>query len=583
MIMFTMMLPFVLIPLVGLAIDATMLYTVQVKLQTAVDGGALAAAQSLSAGLVLSQQTSAATLATDQFIRANLPTGATPGHGYWGAYNFNDSNCNGSTTTTAGTPTGSGIAGGITYSTPGNCVVIHQDDTNKLRTVSVSAGVQVPLLFMRLLGFSSGTVASTGTASRRDVVLVLVIDRSSSMSNVINGVSVMTTLQEAATTNFVDKFQSGRDKLGLVVLGGSSLVAYPAADWHNTVRIGPQTTFATDSPNMDTLINSIVVASNTGTADALANAYKEILATDEPGALNVIVLFTDGQPNGITAVFNDNTGVGNGTGGSIVNNTYCKNYSVAPNGGLPTTLGTSMLGWIAQWGNYAAGNNGGNGIFNLAEYDSTTNASVTLWLQNGTEPTIAGTTSAAQAGYKCDYESGSGNVSKDLTQLPAMDYYGNSTTGTNYVIPGAGSGTYTTSDYKQSSIWNGNTWLQMCNNGNRPAAQSLTANLGDSCQIGLASWNAADMEAMRIHMDVNGLKPIIYALGFEGDNGDDPAFMQRLANCKPGVACSPGGALSTNTVYWSGQPSGMYVPIAVPTDIAPALQTVLAEILRLSM
>jgi len=27
----------------------------------------------------------------------------------------------------------------------------------------------------------------------------------------------------------------------------------------------------------------------------------------------------------------------------------------------------------------------------------------------------------------------------------------------------------------------------------------------------------------------------------------------------------------------------MYVPIAVPTDIAPALQTVLAEILRLSM
>ena len=54
MIMFTMMLPFVLIPLVGLAIDETMMYIVKAKLQTAVDGASLAAAQSLSAGLDLS-------------------------------------------------------------------------------------------------------------------------------------------------------------------------------------------------------------------------------------------------------------------------------------------------------------------------------------------------------------------------------------------------------------------------------------------------------------------------------------------------------------------------------------------------
>ena len=63
MIMFTMMLPFVLIPLVGLAIDATMLYSVKAKLQAAVDGGVLAAAQSLSAGLTTTAQQSAAELA----------------------------------------------------------------------------------------------------------------------------------------------------------------------------------------------------------------------------------------------------------------------------------------------------------------------------------------------------------------------------------------------------------------------------------------------------------------------------------------------------------------------------------------
>jgi len=76
-----MMLPFVLIPLVGLAIDETMMYIVKAKLQTAVDGASLAAAQSLSAGLDLSSQAAAATLAADQFIRANMTAG---GHGaFW--------------------------------------------------------------------------------------------------------------------------------------------------------------------------------------------------------------------------------------------------------------------------------------------------------------------------------------------------------------------------------------------------------------------------------------------------------------------------------------------------------------------
>jgi len=94
--MFTMAMPFLLIPVVGLGIDATMLYSVKAKLQAAVDGAALAAAQSLSAGLTVAAQASAATLAADQFIRANLVTGATVGGGgYWGAYNLNDSNCSG--------------------------------------------------------------------------------------------------------------------------------------------------------------------------------------------------------------------------------------------------------------------------------------------------------------------------------------------------------------------------------------------------------------------------------------------------------------------------------------------------------
>jgi Flp pilus assembly protein TadG len=607
--MFTLMLPFVLIPLVGLAIDATMLYTVKVKMQSAVDGGALAAAASLSAGLSITAQMQAATLATDEFMRANI------GSSFWGAYNLNDSSCGASVTDGSGVaqapgaPTVTANPPRISYTNSGNCIIIYQDNVNKQRTVAIQANVQVPLLFMRILGFSNGTVTSYATAARRDVVLVLVIDRSSSMNNTINGVQVITTLQQAATTNFVDQFQSNTDKLGLVVFGGSALVAYPPADWNNGTAnpVGPSVSFATDTPNMDTLINSIVVGSNTNTAEALTLAYKELVAANEPGALNIIVLFTDGQPNGLTANFNDSTGAGNGTAASIIKNTFCTNNSVLPT--TPTSA-KSMIGWMAQWGGYAAGGTTDtNGIFTLAQNSGT---SVTNWLNgtsfvNGQEPVLApgppnGGLGQAGAGpaTKCDLEAPdpntettkgnintakgtiTSNISSDISSFPKADLYGDLTLGTTYTIPGTGSGAYTTNDYKQSSIWNGNSTSQMCNNGKRPAGISLTSTLGDACQFGLASWNAADMAAKNIHTDAHGLKPIIYALGFEGNGGDDPAFMQRLANCAPGVPCVNGGANATNTAYWANQPSGMYLPIATPGDIAPALQTVLAEILRLS-
>jgi len=229
MIMFTMMLPFVLIPLVGLAIDETMMYIVKAKLQTAVDGASLAAAQSLSAGLDLSSQAAAATLAADQFIRANM------------------------------TPEGTALSGEPTISTTrtapwltekqrprhgladhvydlGNCIYVTQDDTNKLRSVSLVASVQVPLLFMRVLGFSSGTVASSATASRRDVVLVLVIDRSSSMNNVIDGTPVLTPCRKRPQGTLSTSFNPGGTNLVSLHLGGSAIVAYPIQDWNRGLR-----------------------------------------------------------------------------------------------------------------------------------------------------------------------------------------------------------------------------------------------------------------------------------------------------------------------------------------------------------
>ena len=62
-------------------------------------------------------------------------------------------------------------------------------------------------------------------------------------------------------------------------------------------------------------------------------------------------------------------------------------------------------------------------------------------------------------------------------------------------------------------------------------------------------------------------------MGYEGNGGDDPALMRRLANVN----------VASNTVYDSTKPQGMYLQIATVNDITPAFQSVLAEVLRLAM
>src|SRR3984885_5081248 len=106
MVMFTLMLP-VLMMMVGLAVDRTMLFIVEAKLDSAVDGAAL------GAGRLLGTPANTPEIA-GEFLSANFPAS------YWGAY--------------ALTPT------------------ITSTDVLSLHTVSVGATVKVPLLFMRIFG-----------------------------------------------------------------------------------------------------------------------------------------------------------------------------------------------------------------------------------------------------------------------------------------------------------------------------------------------------------------------------------------------------------------------------------------------
>src|SRR5262245_30626111 len=72
LLLMAMALPIVLVPLAGLAVDASMCYIVQGKLQAAVDGAALGAGRLLGTNANIPQ-------IAEEFLSVNFPTG------YWGA------------------------------------------------------------------------------------------------------------------------------------------------------------------------------------------------------------------------------------------------------------------------------------------------------------------------------------------------------------------------------------------------------------------------------------------------------------------------------------------------------------------
>jgi len=235
-----------IIPAVGLSIDAGMLYAVKAKLSAAADAASIAAARSLSVGLTIEEQRANAMATAQRFFLANFPDG------YMGTRN--------------------------------GSVSIEVDETQlKVRTVLTTAQADAPAYFMRFLGFDTTTVRAEGKASRRDVNVMLVLDRSGSMGSACGALI-------NAAKGFVDQFASGRDKIGLVTYGITYRLDFDLATDYKT-RAGT---------NMVDMLDDLVCKGGTNSATPFHLAYEQLTAITEPGALNVILFFTDGQPNTLT-------------------------------------------------------------------------------------------------------------------------------------------------------------------------------------------------------------------------------------------------------------------------------------------
>src|ERR1700737_1494448 len=135
------MMLFVIIPMVGLAIDAGILYFIKGKLQAAVDGAGRGAARSLNRSPALAQQQSDATDTATRYYHANFPVG------WMGVSSVPDP--------------------AVTWPTAPPATAL----------INVVGQIDAPPWFMRILGFNSVHLAVAGQASRRNVNIMLVIDR----------------------------------------------------------------------------------------------------------------------------------------------------------------------------------------------------------------------------------------------------------------------------------------------------------------------------------------------------------------------------------------------------------------------
>ena len=248
----------VLLAMVGLAIDLGIAYGVKAKLNAAVDAAAV------EAGKVISQGTSVANTKAANFFNTNYPSGFL----------------------------------GSTVSAPTVSSVHNADGSYD---VAVNATATVPTNFARVLGFNSFTVGASATTHVRTMDMVLVIDTTTSLSNSYSP-GAFTALQKAATA-FIKDFDPNSYRIGLIHYAGGAVVDYNICN-------GDNNNCAQKSYNQNTIINDIKNMSPNGCTNSeyamwLAQHELDSVPVANRASLRVIVFFTDGAPNTITAYYSN--------------------------------------------------------------------------------------------------------------------------------------------------------------------------------------------------------------------------------------------------------------------------------------
>ena len=506
-----------IIPLVGLVVDVGVLYSAKSRLQAGVDGASLAAARALNLGQTTDAQASSAKQNAVNWFYANFP------NGNWG---------------TTGTQ--------MSQST----VQVFDDANNPhVRNVTVTASTNVPTFFMGWFGIGSTTISAGGNASRRDVVVMMVLDRSGSMG------AVCSTLISAAKL-FTGQFANGRDRIGLVSFNDNVYDSPPTTNFQTTLG------YSNQSGSANGLIDDIVCNGNTGTAQAISVAYNEIYKQNLPGALNVIMFETDGLPNTLTMNFWDSVnsvaGIKNSSSCQDQNNKTVAGGGFANYAAIPSSRHVWAGGHAFGAGSFFSDIPSQSVVAAVGSDDPGTTGYSLSYQPWSTTQTNSGTW---LSGTACAFDSSHNpnNTTPDFAWFPTTDVYG------NYLKPPS-------NPYKSINM----------------TADGKHVKSGAWSNYHNAAFNAADYAAYQARS--NATIPAYFfgiGLGGNGSNPPDYILMQRMANDPNGdnynspvkyLPC----AQEATCVNYPNQPQGTFIFSANSASLSQAFLAISSQVLRLS-
>ncbi len=503
MVLFTVLMLLVIIPAIGLAIDGAIVMWEKARLSASVDAAALAAARSLSVGQDLASQTASAVNMAQNYFQANFQPGQM------------------GTTVVNGQPT-------VTVAQSGSVT----------RTVTIQATINVPLYFLRIIGFTTASLQASGQASRRDVNVVLVLDRSGSMA-MSNSCNPMIAAAQTFTNMFVD----GRDQLSLITFQRTASLDY-----------APTKTFKSSNPSLTSVLGQLVCTGSTASAEALSLAHQQIQNKGWPGALNVVVFFSDGYPTALTF------------GGSHP-------LPVITAAGISAGQTDQRYGWASPGATDTHGNSlpDYNTLYNTVpspcSSSSLSGVLMAVYTQNpdprGSTAGVVNPTPISISSYAAsppstistpgcsfndtnDYGSDAATaVREDVAYIPSQDQYGNPT---GVTLSPIGANPFRPIDTFQ---YGGSLRI-------RPDTPKGVVN---------AAFIAADNAAYQIRYDPS-FPTVIYSIGLGSLVDND--FMERVANDQRASS------------YDKNRPAGQYYYAPTATQLSAIFQQIASQVLRIS-
>lgn len=539
------------IPMTGLVVDVGILYVSKARLQAAVDGSALAAARALNLGQTTAAQATSAQRNAVNWFYANFPTG-----------NWSTS---GTVMTTAN-------------------VQVYDDAQNpNLRHVDLTARTNVPTYFMKWFNRGATTIQATGNATRRDAVIMIVLDRSGSMcqpgSTPCGGSGQQARacgpMKDAAKL-FTGQFSAGRDYIGLISFSDGTFVhSSPTRNFRTQLGY-----YVSSADNAAGAIDAIECNGRTSSAQAISLAYNELYKMNLPGALNVILFESDGLPNTLTMNMWDGSAFGLasvGTSGSPLGCSDNQSKMKVNSGWANTSTGyTNRRNWIS--GYTMSGTNPGYianipagaimGVFSQDPHQThDVEAGYAPYQSNGTTGlSYLSTTTGCR--FNTSTSGGSPasarNNMADIAWLPSTDVYGNSVNPANAYLTGVNmSGGHLVFGGSQTVA---NNWQNFHN----------------------AAYNATDNAAYNARTNAS-LPATIFVIGLGGQGSDPPDYtlMQRIANDPledqyntptKYDACN----ITPNCVTYASQPQGRFIFSSDSTKLKQAFLALSSQILRLS-